>query len=210
LGLRLSGRDGSDMLKRIQPIYIVLILTTVVGLIGLFVLHSFFGLNKETTMSIGAVLLAPAFAIMVGEYLRQRTERQREEYGTLKALVSFRHITGSQEFLGPLNRVILVFDRNVEIKKLVKELWYGYVNGENLEVSKRRQIGLIYAICKHMKRDVTEFEIDSFFITQTQLQASPSSPPQNPNSTVSDNNNFITKTNSHNRYSMTAGSFSGF
>lgn len=165
-------------------------------------------------MSIGAVIFAPVLAIVVGEYLRQRTERQREEYETLKALVSFRHMTGSHEFLGALNRVVLVFDKNIEIKRLVQELWNGYVNAENPAVSKRRQIELIYAICKHMKRDVTEFEIDNFFIPASPIPIhSPIQPPsssQNPNSTVSDNNNFITKTNSQNNYSITAGSFSEF
>lgn len=201
------------MLKKIQPIYIVSILTAVVGFAGLFIANSFFGLNKEATMSIGVAIFAPVLAIVVGEYLRQRTEKQREEYETLKALVSFRHTTGSQEFLGALNRVILVFDKNTEIRNLVKELWNGYVNVENLAVSKRRQIGLIYAICKHMKRDITEFEIDSFFIpaapTPILSSTSPSSS-QNPNSTASDSSNFITKTNSRSGHSITAGSFSEF
>lgn len=201
------------MFKKIQPIFIVLILILAIGLAFLFTAYSLFGLNKDTAMSIGAVLLAPVIAIIVGEYLRQRTEKQREEYETLKALVSFRHITGSQEFLGALNRVILVFDKNSEIKNLVKELWNGYVNGENSVVSKRRQVELIYEICKHMKRDVTEFEIDSFFIPATPTSIPPTSLPsssQNPNSTVSNNNNFIAKTNSWSNYSITAGSFSGF
>jgi len=201
------------MLKKIQPIYIISILTVVIGFAGLFILHSFFELNKETVMSIGVAIFAPVLAIVVGEYLRQRTEKQREEYETLKDLVSFRHITGSQEFLGALNRVVLVFDGNIEVKRLVKELWTSYVNRENPTVSKRRQVELIYAICKHMKRDVTEFEIDSFFIpapiTQIQFQAPPS-PLQNQNSTASDNSNFITKTNSQSDYSITAGSFLGF
>ncbi len=165
-------------------------------------------------MSIGAAIFAPVLAIIVGEYLRQRTEKEREEYETLKALVSFRHMTGSHEFLGALNRVALVFDKNTEIKKLVKELWNGYVNAENPAVSKRRQIELIYAICKHMKRDVTEFEIDNFFIPASLIpihsSVQPPSSPQNPNSTASDNNNFITKTNSRSGHSITAGSFSGF
>lgn len=202
------------MLRKIQPIYLISILTAVVGFIGLFILHSSFGLNKETTISIGAAILAPVLAIVVGEYLRQRTEKQREEYETLKALVSFRHITGSHEFLGALNRVVLVFDRNIEIKRLVKELWNGYVNVESPAVSKRRQIELIYAICKHMKRDVSEFEIDNFFIPatapSTSFPATPSSSSQNPNSTASDNSNFIIKTNSRSDHSITAGSFSGF
>jgi len=201
------------MLKKIQPIYIVSTLTAVIGFAGLFITHLFFGLNKETTMSIGVAIFAPVLAIIVGEYLRQRTEKQREEYETLKALVSFRHTTGSHEFLGALNRVVLVFDKNIEIKQLVKELWNGYVNIENPAVSKRRQIELIYAICKHMKRDVTEFEIDSFFIQtpSSSIQFSPSpSSSQNHNSTASNNNNFTTKTNSQNSYSITAGSFSGF
>jgi hypothetical protein len=202
------------MLKKIQPIYIISILTAIVGFASLFVVNSFFELNKETLISIGVAIFAPVLAIIVGESLRQRTEKQREEYETLKALVSFRHITGSHEFLGALNRVVLIFDKNAEIKKLVKELWDGYVNSENPAVSKRRQIELIYAICKHMGRDVTEFEIDNFFIpAPTTLISSPvQSPPspQNPNSTASDNNNFITKTNSCSDYSITAGSFLGF
>ncbi|MDO8676674.1 MAG: hypothetical protein Q7K16_03450 [Candidatus Azambacteria bacterium] len=202
------------MLKKIQPIYLISILTAIIGFVGLFILHSFFGLNKETTISIGAAIFAPVLAIVVGEYLRQRTERQREEYETLKALVSFRHITGSHEFLGALNRVVLVFDKNIEIKKLVKELWNGYVNIESPAVSKRRQIELIYAICKHMKRDVTEFEIDNFFIPATTPSiSSPTTPPyssQNSNSTASESSNFITKTNSRSDYSVTAGSFLGF
>lgn len=202
------------MLKKIQPIFIVSILTAVVGFAVLFTAYSFFGLNTETTISIGAAIFAPVLAIIAGEYLRQRTEKQREEYETLKALVSFRHITGSPEFLGALNRVILVFDKNTEIKKLVKELWDGYVNEENPMVSKRRQVELIYAICKHMKRDVTEFEIDSFFIPATAIGTTlPTTSPslsQNPNSTASDNNsNFITKTNSTSGHSITARSFSG-
>ncbi|MBU3924626.1 hypothetical protein KJ854_01680 [Patescibacteria group bacterium] len=202
------------MLKKIQPIYIVSILTVVFVIVGLFIARSLFGLNKETLMSIGAVILAPVIAIIVGEYLRQRTERQREEYETLKTLVSFRHTTGSHEFLGALNRVVLVFDKNKEIKNLVKELWNGYVNAESPAVSKRRQIELIYATCKHMKRDVTEFEIDNFFIP-TSVAPTPApvqspSVPQNPNSTVSDGNNFITKANSQNNYSITAGSFLEF
>ena len=202
------------MLKKIQPIYIVSTLTAVIGFAGLFITHLFFGLNKETTMSIGVAIFAPVLAIIVGEYLRQRTEKQREEYETLKALVSFRHTTGSHEFLGALNRVVLVFDKNIEIKQLVKELWNGYVNTENPAVSKRRQIELIYAICKHMKRDVTEFEIDSFFIqthpSPIQFSTTPPSPSQNHNSTASNNDGFVTKTDSQNSYSITAESFSGF
>ncbi len=197
------------MLRKIQPIYLVSSLSIIVGFVALFIVHYIFGLNKEITISIGAVIFAPVSAIIVGEYLRQRTEKQREEYETLKALVSFRHITGSQEFLGPLNRVVLVFDRNAEIKKLVKDLWSGYVNREDPTISKRRQIELIYAICKHMKRDVTEFEIDSFFIQAPPSQVStiPPSTPDNSNSTASNNNDFITKTNSYSRHSITASSF---
>src|SRR3989338_7595665 len=126
------------MLKKIQPIYLISILTAIIGFTGLFITHLFFGLNKETTISIGAAIFAPVLAIIVGEYLRQRTERQREEYETLKALISFRHISGSPEFLGPLNRVILVFDKNSEVKKLVKDLWNGYVNKDDPVISKRR------------------------------------------------------------------------
>ncbi len=202
------------MFKKIQPIYIVSILAAVVGFVFLFIAHLFFGLNKETTMSIGVAIFAPVLAIIVGEYLRQRTETQREEYETLKALVSFRYITASQEFLGALNRVILVFDKNTEIKNLVKELWNGYINGENSTVSKRRQVELIYAICKHMKRDVTEFEIDSFFIPVAAIGLPPSTAlptlSQDPNSTASNSRNFITKTNSRSDQSITAGLFSGF
>ncbi len=200
------------MFKKIQPIYIVSILTAVVGFTGLFIANSFFGLNEETTMSIGVAIFAPVLAIIVGEYLRQRTEIQREEYETLKALVSFRHATGSLEYLGALNRVILVFDKNSEIKNLVKELWNGYVNLENPAVSKRRTIELIYAICKHMKRDITEFEIDSFFIQASQPapQVRRPSPPlrRNPSSAASNTSNLLSITDSQSNYSITAGSFS--
>jgi len=74
----LWGRNKDNMLKKVQPIYTVSILTAFVGFAGLFVAHSYFALNKETTMSIGAAIFAPVLAIVVGEYLRQRTERQKE------------------------------------------------------------------------------------------------------------------------------------
>jgi hypothetical protein len=178
------------MLKKIQPIYIVSILTAVVGFASLFIVYSFFGLNKETTMYIGAAIFAPVLAIIVGEYLRQRTERQREEYETLKDLISFRHLKGSQNFLSALNRVILVFDNNADIKRLVKELWNGYVNLENRSVSNRREVELIHAICKHMNRNVNEFEIDSFFIPAPTVSTPiTDATPQNPPSSTSGDTN---------------------
>lgn len=195
--------------EKIQPIYIVSVLTAVIEFVGLFIAYSFFRLNKETTMSIGAVILAPVIAIVAGEYLRQRTERQREEYETLKDLISFRHLKGSQNFLSALNRVILVFDNNVDIKRLVKELWNGYVNSENRSVSNRREVELIHAICKHMGRNVNEFEIDSFFIPAS-IPPTPATgaTPQNPPSSTSGNTDqppIIT--NSFISTSITAGSF---
>ena len=115
-------------------------------------------------MSIGAVLMAPIFTIVIGEYLRLRSDRGKEEYETLKELIAFRHTKGSQEYLSALNKVILVFDNDKDIKRLVKEYWNGCVNLENSFVLNRRSVELIHAICKHMGRNVNEFEIDSFFI----------------------------------------------
>lgn len=202
------------MFKKIQPIYVVSILTIIIGFVGLFIGHSFFKLNKEITISIGAAIFAPVLAIIVGECLRQRTQRQREEYDTLKELISFRHSRGSQNFLSALNRVILVFDNNADIKRLVKELWNGYVNKDEGAVSNRREVELIHAICKEMGRNINEFEIDSFFIqiplNNIGFPATSPFPSPSPNSTASDTNNFITKTNSRSSKSITAGSFSGF
>jgi len=129
----------------------------------------------------------------------------------LKELISFRHFKGSQNFLSALNRVILVFDNNEDIKRLVKELWNGYVNSENRSVSNHREVELIHAICKHMGRNVNEFEIDSFFIPVP--TATPSVPitdtvPQNPPSSTSGNTNHpLTTTNSFVVTSITGGSF---
>ena len=190
--------------------FIFLYVVILIVIIVLVILY-FSGISKDILLGIGAVLLAPLISIFVGGYLHSKIEREREEYETLKALVSFRHIPASPESLGALNRVILVFDKNKEIKKLVKELWNGYVNGENSAVSKRRQIELLYAICRHMKRDVTEFEIDSFFTPASPPILTPSPlPSQNQNSTVSNNNNSTTTIESHINYSITAGSFLDF
>lgn len=194
--------------------FVPLFLTTLIVVVILFVL-SHYGISIGILLSIGAVLLAPIISITVGEYLRVRTERQREEYEVLRTLVSFRHTPGSSEFLGALNSVILVFNNNTEIKSLVKNLWNGYVNSENPAVSKRRQIELVYAICKHMGKNVTEFEIDSFFVPAprnipSKVENFPNLP-TNPSSTASNtNNNFPNKINSCTINSITAGSFLNF
>lgn len=199
-------------LKR-KPIFVFL--ASVISITIILAIFCFYGFPRDIILSVGAILLAPVIAIFVGEQLRKRTEKEREEYETLRALVSFRHTTGSPEFLGALNRVVLVFDKNSEIKKLVKELWNGYVNGENPVVSKRRQIELIYAICKHMGRNVTEFEIDSFFVpairhTPVPIRQSPpsSSDPASTANNISDTASIAV--NSWTKHSITGNSFLGF
>jgi len=155
----------------------------------------------KQNMSIIAVLISPLIALWVGDMMRKRTEKHKEEIEVLKNLISYRHHKGSPEFLSALNRIELIFDKNEKIKQQVKELWRSYTNKENLLVSKQKEVELVYEICKYKGYDVSEFEIDNFFVSDGPPVGAPTiniiqnpTTQQNHNSTASVSSN--NKTNS--------------
>lgn len=154
----------------------------------------FTSLSNLVKQNIGvvAVIMSPLIALWIGDVLRKRTDKNKEEIEVLKNLISYRHNKGSHEFLSALNRITLIFDKNEKIKQQVKELWRSYINKENLAVSKQKEIELVYEICKYKKYNISEFEIDNFFvhdgppITPTiKIFQQNQVPQQSPNSTAS-------------------------
>lgn len=156
----------------------------------------------KNNIGIIAVIISPLIALWVGDVMRKKTDKNKEEIEVLKNLISYRHNKGSHEFLSAINRIGLIFDKNEKIKYQVKELWRSYINKENQAVSKQKEIELVYEICKYKGYNLSEFEIDNFFVsdgppmgvpTINIIQQNPA-PQQNPNSTASVSGN--SKTNS--------------
>jgi len=148
-------------------------------------------------IEIITVVVSPLTALWVADIMRKRTDKNKEENEVLRNLISYRHQKGSSEFLSAINRIALTFDKNGKIKQQVKELWRSYTNKENPVVSRQKEIELVYEICKCKGYDISEFEIDNFFVSdgpivtpviQIMQQQNPVSP-QDPNSTASISNN---------------------
>lgn len=154
----------------------------------------FSALSNLVKQNIGiiAVIISPLIALWVGDMMRKKTDKHREEIEVLKNLISYRHHKGSSEFLSALNRIALIFDKNEKIKQQVKELWRSYTNKENPLVSKQKEVELVYEICKYKGYEVSEFEIDNFFVSDGPPTGAPTIqiiqqnpiPQQNSNSTV--------------------------
>ncbi|MFA5095158.1 MAG: DUF6680 family protein [Candidatus Paceibacterota bacterium] len=140
----------------------------------------------KDNLAVIAIIISPIIAWGVAEIVRKKSESNKQKYEVLKTLMSYRHIKGSHEFLSALNRINLVFDRDSEIKDLVKNLWRSYIDKEERKVTNQKEIELIYKISKKMGFDISEFEIDNFFISGTQI-IQPISQNQNSNSTTSQN-----------------------
>jgi len=194
-------------MRNFQFTALLILIYTVIVIALLLLVRHWLSIEWSLLASAGAVLLAPAFALAIGNYITVRSEKYREEYETLKDLMAHRHMRGSSEFLIALNRVILVFDSSAKIKGLVKDLWEGHVNHESPLVSNRKEVDLVYAICQHMGRRITEFEIDSFFIPGSpQVILSQGVPPGNV-STSSTGGTPKEGMHSASDQSITAGSF---
>ena len=65
-------------------------------------------------------------------------------------------------------------------------------------MSKQKEIELVYEICKYKGYNLSEFEIDNFFVSNSpiaptiQIIQQNQTPPQNPGSTASVSNNNMT------------------
>ena len=102
--------------------YIALLL--IAFLIGIFVTlmtqksQFFFSLSKLVMQNIGiiAIIISPLIALWVGDKMRKRTDKDKEEIEVLKNLISYRHNKGSHEFLSAINRIGLIFHENEKIK----------------------------------------------------------------------------------------------
>lgn len=165
-------QTGIDLKK--YRLWIVVILAFFVG----FFAHkdaSFMFLSNfvKENMSIIAVIFSPLIAWAVAEITRGKSESNKQKYEVLKTLMSYRHIKGSQEFLSALNRINLVFDRDPEIKEIVRNLWQSYVNNEDQKVRSQKEVELVYKIAKKMGFEISEFEIDNFFIQALPQQVFP-------------------------------------
>lgn len=150
--------------------FIGVILTLIFQKITFFIIVSDF---VKEYLGIITIIISPLIALWVGDVMRRRSEANKQEYELLKDLISYRYARGSQEFLCSLNRIGLVFNRNEKIKRLIKELWRSYVNSENRLVSNQKEVELIHEICKYKNFDISEFDIDNFFVSKNSPVVSP-------------------------------------
>lgn len=118
----------------------------------------------KDNIEVIAVIGSPLIALLAGDKMAKKSAKEREEYEVLRNLVSFRHEQISPEFLSALNRVILIFNKDEDIKQAVRELHRAYSNKENSTVITQRQVELINEICKYKGYDVSEFDIFNCFV----------------------------------------------
>lgn len=128
-------------------------------------LHYFETLKKN--LAVFAVIFSPLITLVIAERLRQGADREDQKYDVLKNLISYRHIKGSHRFLSSLNRVNLVFDNDNQIKELVRSLWRSYVNNETQQITSQKEVELIHKISQKMGFDISEFDIDNFFMAKS-------------------------------------------
>lgn len=199
--------------------YYLFILIVSVFFIGFFAHEDkgFVALSNfvQNNLAIITVVISPLIAWGVAEVVRKKDESNKQKYDVLKTLMSYRHIKGSHEFLSALNRVNLVFDRDTEIKDLVKNLHRSYLNNEKIKVTNQKEVELIYKISKKMGFDISEFEIDNFFmqglpqqifpvqIIQQQPPSGQTTPPQSQTVSISG----VANTNSITASSITSNFF---
>lgn len=125
-------------------------------------------MRAETIQFLRDILIGPAIVgLSVGYALvivgRNNTNKQIQS-DAIRDLMAYRGDYSSADFRRALNKVSIVFHRDGDIRKEIRELYEAVNNSTGKELTDRKIVSLIYNLCqKNGYKQITEYDIDQSF-----------------------------------------------
>ena len=120
------------------------------------------------TLSLSDIITAIVGPLIVGAtllWIGDRAANKRLKSDAIRDLMAYRGDYSTPEFRRSLNKVSIIFNKDADTRKEIRELYEAINNPSTQEASINRKIvGLIYNLCrKNGFSKITEYDIDQSF-----------------------------------------------